>query len=280
MKKMLGMLVLASLAFSMSGNAQETKEPEGYKFTMVKEIKSSPVDNQQRSGTCWSYSAIGMVESEMIRNGKEPVNLSEMFVVRKSYEEKALNYVRMHGAYNFGGGGAVNDVFNVYRNYGMMPQEAYTGLNYGTNIHTHGEIDNVLKKYLDAVIENKNKELSTAWFEGYKGILDAYFGKIPENFVFNGKEYTPRSFADQVVGINPDDYVFLTSYTHHPFYKPFVLEVPDNWTWTPYYNIPMDEMMEMFDYSINQGYALVWASDVSEKGFSSKMGWPLYHRTN
>ncbi len=269
---MLGMLVLASLAFSMSGNAQETKEPEGYKFTMVKEIKSSPVDNQQRSGTCWSYSAIGMVESEMIRNGKEPVNLSEMFVVRKSYEEKALNYVRMHGAYNFGGGGAVNDVFNVYRNYGMMPQEAYTGLNYGTNIHTHGEIDNVLKKYLDAVIENKNKELSTAWFEGYKGILDAYFGKIPENFVFNGKEYTPRSFADQVVGINPDDYVFLTSYTHHPFYKPFVLEVPDNWTWTPYYNIPMDEMMEMFDYSINQGYALVWASDVSEKGFSSKNG--------
>ena len=218
MKKAL-LLFVATVCFGTAYTwAQEGQPaPEGFKFSMVKEIKSSPVDNQQRSGTCWSYSAIALIESEMIRMGKEPVNLSEMYVVRKCYELKALNYVRMHGEYNFGGGGAVNDAFDIYRAYGMMPQEVYTGLNYGTDVHTHGEVDNVLKNYLDAVIENKNKQLSTAWFEGYIGILDAYFGKIPEKFQFNGKEYTPRTFADQVIGINPDDYVYLTSYTHHPF---------------------------------------------------------------
>jgi bleomycin hydrolase len=273
MKNNLLLAVAVTCLLAANTQAQEeTAKPEGYKFTMVKEIKSSPVDNQQRSGTCWSYSAIGLIESEMIRMGKEPVNLSEMYVVRKCYELKALTYIRMHGEYNFGGGGAVNDAFDIYRQYGMLPQEVYTGLNYGTDVHTHAEMDNVLKKYLDAVIENKNKQLSTAWFQGYEGILDAYLGKVPEKFQFGGKEYTPRTFADQVIGINPNDYVYFTSYTHHPFYKPFVLEVPDNWTWMPFYNIPIDEMMEMFDYSINQGYALVWASDISEKGFSSKNG--------
>jgi len=249
-----------------------TPKPEGYQFTMIKELKSSPVENQQRAGTCWSYSAIAMIESEMLRMGKEYVDLSEMYVVRKSYEEKALDYVRMHGLCNFGGGGAVNDVFNVIRNYGMVPEAAYTGLNYGTDVHTHGEMDEVLKDYLDGVIKNKNKQLTTAWFNGFKGILDAYLGIVPEKFNWNGKEYTPRTFADEVVGINPDDYYFFTSYTHHPFYQSFVLEVPDNWTWSRYYNIPIDELMGMFDYSMDQGYSVVWAADVSEKGFASKQG--------
>jgi bleomycin hydrolase len=254
--------------------AQETdeKKPEGYQFTMVKEVTGTAVNNQQRAGTCWSYSTMGMIEAEMLRMGKEYVNLSEMFVVRISYEEKAINYVRMHGKYNFGGGGAVNDVFNVLKNYGAVPEDIYRGLNYGTKDHTHGELDEVLKQYLDGVMANKNKKLSTAWFEGYKGILDAYLGPIPTEFEWNGKKYTPQTFADEVVAINPDDYYFFTSFTHHPFYKSFVLEVPDNWTWSKYLNISMDEMMAMFDYSINNGYAVVWASDVSEKGFSSKNG--------
>jgi len=250
----------------------KTGEPEGYKFTMVKEVRSSAVDNQQRAGTCWSYSSMGLVEAEMIRMGREAVDLSELFVVRLSFEEKAWNYVRMHGEYNFGGGGAVNDVFNVYRNFGMVPEEVYQGLNYGTTVHTHGEIEEVLKNYLDGVIANKNTSLSTAWFKGFKGILDAYFGPVPEKFTWEGKEYTPRSFADQVVGINPGDYLFFTSFTHHSFYQPFVLEVPDNWTWSPYWNVPMDEMLQIFNYSIDQGYSIVWASDISEKGFSSKNG--------
>ena len=274
MIKKIFVLGLIGILFPSLTFAQDKKEEktEGYKFTMVKEVKSSPVDNQQRAGTCWSYSSIGMIEAEMLRMGKEYVNLSEMFVVRKSYEEKAKNYIRMHGSCNFGGGGAVNDAFNVIKNYGAMPQDVYNGLNYGTDVHTHGELDEVLKDYLDGVIKNKNHKLSTAWYAGFSGILDAYLGKVPEKFEWNGKEYTPRSLADEVVGINPDDYYFFTSYTHHPFYQTFVLEVPDNWTWSRYYNVPMDDMMKMFDYSINNGYAVAWASDVSERGFSSKNG--------
>jgi bleomycin hydrolase len=257
-------LIALFSASAMFAQDEPEKKPEGYQFTKINDVLSSPVDNQQRAGTCWSYSSVGMVEAEMIRMGKEPVNLSELFVVRMSYEEKAHNYVRMHGECNFGGGGAVNDVFHVYEYYGMVPQELYTGLNYGTDVHTHGEIDEVLKKYLDAVIENKNTSLSTAWFKGFLGILDAYFGV--------GKEYTPRTFADQVIGIDPNDYLFFTSFTHHPFYKPFVLEVPDNWTWSSYWNIPMEDMMAIINNSIENGYAVVWAADVSEKGFSSKNG--------
>ncbi len=270
-------LIVFSLVFTWVFSvlqAQETPaaKPEGYQFTKIKDVASSPVDNQQRAGTCWSYSTMGMLEAEMIRMGKDPVNLSEMFVVRMSYQEKAQNYVRMHGECNFGGGGAVNDVFNVYSNQGMVPQDVYSGLNYGTDVHTHGEIDEVLKRYLDGVIENKNKSLSTAWFNGFKGILDAYFGEIPEKFTWNGKEYSPRTFADEIIGIDPNEYYFFTSFSHHPFYKQFVLEVPDNWTWSSYWNVTMDDMMSIFYNSIDKGYAIVWASDVSEKGFSSKSG--------
>jgi bleomycin hydrolase len=273
MKHFTWLLLVVMVSFSVaSAQDTENKKPDGYQFTMVKDVLASPVDNQQRAGTCWSYSSIGMVEAEMLRMGKTYVDLSELFVVRMSYEEKAQNYVRMHGEYNFGGGGAVNDVFNVYKNYGMIPEELYTGLNYGTKVHTHGELDIVLKNYLDGVIENKNHTLSSAWFKGFQGILDAYLGAVPEKFTWNGKEYTPRTFADQVVGLNPDDYLFFTSFTHHPFYSSFVLEVPDNWTWSLYYNIPVEDMMNVFDNAINNGYAVVWAADVSEKGFSSKNG--------
>ncbi len=269
-KTILGLALLLGAGAAMAQD--ETKEPEGYQFKMLTEVTSTAVNNQQRAGTCWSYSSMGMLEAEMLRMGKEYINLSEMFVVRKSYEEKAVNYVRMHGMANFGGGGALNDVFDVYKNYGAIPEELYTGLHYGTDVHTHGELDAVLKAYLDGVIQNKNRKLSTAWLEGFKGILDAYLGPVPEKFSYKGKEYTPRSFADECVGINPDDYYYFTSYTHHPFYEAFVLEVPDNWTWSGYYNIPMEEMMAMFEHSIQEGYAVVWASDVSEKGFSSKNG--------
>ncbi|MBI9068039.1 MAG: aminopeptidase [Salinivirgaceae bacterium] len=274
MMKHFFILSLIGLLFSNIAFAQETEteEPEGYKFTMEKNVLCSEVDNQQRAGTCWSYSSMGMVEAEMLRMGKEYINLSEMYVVRKSYEKKAWNYVRMHGHFNFGGGGAINDVFDVIKEHGMLPQEIYTGLNYGTDVHTHGEMDIVLKNYLDGIIENKNRKLSTAWFEGFKGILDAYLGEVPTSFQWEGKEYTPRTFADELVGVNPDDYYYFTSYTHHPFYKTFVLEVPDNWTWAHMYNVPVNELIEMFDYSLTNDYSVVWAADISEKGFSSKNG--------
>jgi bleomycin hydrolase len=271
-KQILIAFIIVVFGTVLKAQEETTPKPEGYRFTKLKDLLCSPVDNQQRAGTCWSYSSMGMIEAEMIRLGKESVNLSEMFVVRLSYEEKAKNYVRMHGKYNFGGGGAVNDAFHVYAAYGMVPQEVYSGLNYGTDVHTHGEIDEVLTRYLDGVIENKNNSLSTAWFNGYKGILDAYFGVVPEKFNWKGKEYTPRTFADEVIGINPTDYFFFTSFNHHPFYEGFVLEVPDNWTWTSYLNIPLEDMMKTINNSIENGYSIVWASDISEKGFSSKNG--------
>ncbi len=270
---------IIGLGLLLSANAQE-EEKKGYQFEMVKEVTSTAVNNQQRAGTCWSYSSMGMMEAEMLRLGKDYINLSEQFVVRMTYEQKAWNYIRMHGSSHFSGGGALDDAFNVYRDYGSVPEKIYTGLNYGTDVHTHGELDLVLKQYLDGVIKNKNKKLSTAWFNGFKGILDAYLGEYPENFEWEGKTYTPRTFADEKVGLNPDDYYFFTSYTHHPFYKPFVLEVPDNWTWGLYHNIPMDEMMTMIEQSINNGYAIVWASDVSEKGFSSKNGVAVIPQTD
>ena len=249
-----------------------TKQPEGYRFSMESDIFATPVANQQRAGTCWSYATGGLVEAEMLRMGKPPVNLSEMFVVRMCYEEKAKRYVRMHGSCNFGGGGAVNDTFDVLSKYGAMPEKAYAGLNYGTDVHTHGELDEVLKAYLDGVIKNKNRKLSTAWFKGFQGILDAYLGPVPNSFEWKGRNYTPRSFADQVVGIDARDYVFFSSFTHHPFNEQFVLEVPDNWTWTNYWNVPMSSMSEMIEHSVRSGYAVVWASDVSEEGFASKHG--------
>ncbi len=263
---------LAVLGISTLAMAQDKEKEEGYKFSFTKEIKCSPVSNQQRAGTCWSYATMGMVEAEMIRMGNEAVNLSEMFVVRKCYEEKAKIYVRMHGDFHFSGGGAVNDVFEVIKKYGAMPEEAYKGLNYGTEVHTHGELDAVLKNYLDAVIKNRNRKLSTAWFKGFQAILDAYLGELPTEFEWKGKKYTARSFADNVVKINPDDYYYFTSYTHHPFYSKFALEVPDNWTWSRFYNVPIDQLMSMFNNSIEKGFTVSWASDVSEKGFSSRNG--------
>ncbi len=273
LKQIITLMFALFISATFTVNAQdEEKKPEGYQFTIEKEIDVTCAKSQDRAGTCWSYSTLGMVEAEMIRIGKEKADLSEMFIVRYSYEDKAEKYVRMHGTINFGGGGAGNDPIDVIAKYGIVPEEAYKGLNYGTENHVHGELDHILKTYLDAVIENKNKELSTAWFDGYKGILDAYLGKVPETFKYNGKEYTPKTFAKDVVGINPEEYVYISSYTHHPFYEKFVLEVQDNWSWGQFDNLPLDEMMAVIDNAINNGYAVAWASDVSEKGFSFRNG--------
>lgn len=250
----------------------DTASDQGYQFNPVYEIKTTAVDDQQRAGTCWSYSVIGFVEAEMLRLGKDSIDLSELFVVRMVYSDKAERYVRMHGKFNFGGGGAVNDVIDVIKKYGIVPEVTYTGLNYGTDVHTHGEVNEVLTAYLDAVIKNENRKLTTAWKRGFDAILDEYFGKIPEKFSYKNKEYTPQTFAKEIVGINPDEYVYLTSFSHHPFYQPFIVEVEDNWSWQSYYNLPVEELIQSFDYAMQNGYSIGWAADVSEKGFSYKNG--------
>ena len=246
--------------------------PLGYEWETVVDIEATPVKNQGASGTCWSYGTTSFVESEMIRMGKEPIDISEMFTVRKVYEDKGEKYVRLHGYLNFAQGGALPDVMYVIKNYGAVPQEAYNGLNYGTEINRHGEMEASLKGILDAVIENKNGKLSTSWKKGFNGLLDAYLGNDPAQFGYDGKTYTPRSFADEVIGVNPDDYVQLTSWTHFPMYEACQIQVPDNWTWGTSYNLPLDEMMEVVEGALLDKFPVAWACDVSDKGFSIRNG--------
>jgi bleomycin hydrolase len=191
-----------------------------------------------------------------------------MFVVHHAYYDKAIKYVRMHGALNFGGGGAFNDITDVMRKYGMMPEEAYTGLEYDEPKHVHGEMDDLLLAMVNSVTKDKNKSLTPVWPKAIEGAISAYLGPIPEKFNYEGKEFTAQSFMTDYMQINPDDYVMLTSYTHHPFYKPFAIEVQDNWAYGLVYNLPLNELMQVIDASINDGYTVAWAADVSEKGFS------------
>jgi aminopeptidase C len=210
---------------------------------------------------------LGFIESELLRMGKGEYDLSEMFVVYHSYSDKADKYVRLHGNGTFAGGGSFYDVLYVLEHYGIVPESVMNGLQYGEELHVHSELDALTKAYVDAVIKNSNRKLSPVWQKGFNGILDAYLGKLPATFSYNGKEYTPQSFI-QSLGVRPENYVSLTSFTHQPFYKTFALEIPDNWRWAESYNLPLDEFMSVFDYSINNGYTVAWGSDVSEKGFS------------
>ncbi len=268
----LAVLVLASFAASAQDKKEEEKE-KAYQFTPIKEIPCTPVKDQYRSGTCWSFSGLGFIEAEMLRIGKPEVNLSEMFVVHHSYSDKATKYVRMHGSLNFGAGGAFHDVTNVIREYGIVPNEVYTGLNYGEDKPVQGEMDRMLLDQVKGVVDNPNKKLTTVWHDAVDATLDSYLGKLPEKFTYQGKEYTPQSFAKDYVGLNMDDYVEITSYTHHPFYSKFIIEVPDNWAWDEVYNVPLTDLQEIIDNSINNGYTVAWAADVSEKGFAtSKQG--------
>ena len=256
----------ACALIAVSAAAQAPKAPE-YEFTVVKENPVTSIKNQYRSGTCWCYSALSFIESEILRTKGQEVDLSEMFVVGKSYRDRAVKYVRLDGHLNFAAGSSFGDVLHVIEDYGIVPQEAYSGFNYGTEMPEQNELDAALAGYVRAIAQNPNKKLTTAWLNGFDGILDAYLGEVPETFAVNGTQYTPESYRD-ALGINPDDYVNLTSFTHHPFYEPFIIEVPDNWRWDSAYNLPIDELMEVMYNAIDKGYTIAWGSDVSENGFT------------
>lgn len=243
-----------------------------YEFTTVKENPITPVKDQASSGTCWAFSTIGFMESEIIRiNGiKDAANypdLSEFFIVSHSYSDRADKFIRLDGNLTFSAGSEADDVLDVIRDYGMVPQSAMTGMNYGTEKPAQSELDAVLKAYISAVAKKPNRTLTTAWKNGFDGILAAYLGAYPETFKVNGKEYTPESYRD-ALKFNPDDYVTLTSFTHHPFYTQFAIEVSDNWRWDKAYNVPVDEFMNALDKAINEGYTVAWGADVSEPGFT------------
>lgn len=272
MKKIL-VVLSAFLAAGLAANAQKAKVdfPE-YKFTTVLENPVTSIKNQHRSGTCWAYSAISFVESEVIRinNITDPEkypDFSEFFVVSHSYSDRADKYVMLDGNLTFGSGSQGEDVIDVIRLYGLVPQAEMTGMNYGSDLPAQSELDAVLQAYIDAVVKNPNRVLTTAWKRGFQAILDEYLGEYPKTFVVDGVEYTPESYRD-ALNFNPDDYVTLTSFTHHPFYTYFPFEVADNWRWDQFYNVPIDEMMEILDYALENGYTISWGADVSEPGFT------------
>lgn len=266
-------IILLALSLPHLSVAQdaEKKEQKGYVFTPVKDIPHTPVANQFRSGTCWSFSGQALLEAEILRIKGKSVDLSEMFVVRNAYSEKARKYVRLQGNLNMAAGGGFSDVMMVAANFGMMPEQAYSGLVIGEEKHVHGEMDEVFKAYTDAVIKNKNRKLTPVWHKGFEALLDTYLGAVPQNFQWEGKTYDPKSFAKEMA-VKPEEYIELTSYTHHPFYQPFAIEIPDNWMWSLCYNLPMDELIQVLDNAIDRGYTVAWAADVSEKGFSWKNG--------
>ena len=265
MKKIALIVLIFLWAVAMS--AQDKAASPEYEFTTIKENPVTSIKNQYRSGTCWCFSALSFVESEILRTKGDSLDLSEMFVVGKSYRDRAVKYVRLDGHLNFAAGSSFGDVLHVINDYGIVPQDAMPGFNYGTDKPVHSELDAALKGYVDAIKSNPNRKLSTAWLRGFDGIIEAYFGEYPETFTVNGVEYTPESYRDHI-GFNYDDYVNISSFTHHPFYEPFIIEVCDNWRWDTAYNLPMDEMMEVMYNAINKGYTIAWGSDVSEKGFT------------
>ncbi|MDE6446285.1 MAG: C1 family peptidase [Alistipes sp.] len=271
MKNLFFTLLAVVAAATAAAQAPETgTKPEGYLFTDAKVLEMTPVKNQSRSGTCWCFSTMSFLEGEILRAGGKPVHLSEMWIVRHSFMEKAERYVRMHGHLNFAEGGAAHDVTEGIKKYGIVPFEAYPGLNYGTDKPDFHELSAALKAFLDAVIsagDRSGKPLSTAWKRAFNAMLDEYFGEMPATFIYEGKEYTPQSFAASLP-ISMDDYIDITSFTHHPFYTQFILEVPDNWMWGTVYNLPLDEMMGVIDHALANGYPVAWGTDVSEKGFS------------
>lgn len=270
MKNLMLSLIALCLALTAGAQIADTTSAEGYRFTDTKIIPTTAVKDQSRSGTCWCFSTLSFLESEILRAGGPAMHLSEMWIVRHSFMDKAEKYVRMHGTINFAEGGASHDVTEGIKAHGIVPFEVYPGLNYGTEKPDFHELSVVLKAYLDAVVktgDKSGKALSTAWKRGFDAILDEYFGPLPETFTYEGKEYTPETFAAQLP-IDLDNYIDISSFTHHPFYTQFIIEVPDNWMWGTVYNVPLDEMMQIIDHALEQGYTVSWGTDVSEKGFS------------
>ena len=262
--------MIAFLAFFFS-QAYSQQQPETkYKFTTLIELTNTPVKNQAKSGTCWSYSANSFLESEMIREDKDPVELSQLYTARCVYMEKAINYVRMHGSLNWGDGGELHDCIDMYAKYGAIPQNIYTGLHYGTTKNNFGEMQAILKGILDAVIANHNGKLTTSWYKAFNDVLDEYLGPVPKTFQYEGKKYTPLTFANERVGIDPKKYIEIGSVTTDPYYEKNFYFSQDNWAFKSVINVQIGDLTDIIDYALSHGYTVGWATDMSEKYFDGK----------
>lgn len=264
-------LAVCATAAAVPADSVATDSVKGFQFKDIHTVKTTSVKDQNKSGTCWCFSGTSFFEDEIMRLGGDSLDLSEMFTVYNCYKDKADRYVRYYGQTNFAPGGSLIDVAYVWDRYGAMPETAYNGLGYGEDKHVHGELDGILDAMLKVIVKKPNKKISTAWRNALEGVLDAYLGVIPATFTYNGKTYTPKSFAESLP-VKPADYVALSSFTHHPFYSDFVLEVPDNWLSGRYINLPLDELKAVVDNALANGYPVAWAADVSEGGFKWKEG--------
>lgn len=254
--------------------AQDTltnKKGSAYRFTQVYDAEATSVKDQARTGTCWSFSTLSFLESELLRSGKGVHNLSEMYIVRCAYIERAITYIRMNGKHQFDQGGEFHDIPGIVKKYGLLPEEAYPGLNYGEDRHNHNEMVAMLQGMLEKLKDNPQGKLTPSWIKAVTGVVDAYLGAVPEKFSYQGKEYNAKTFA-QMMGLNMDDYVYLTSFTHHSLYSNFAIEVPDNWSMQTAHNVSLDEMTSAAEMALKSGYTVAWAADVSEKGFSFRDG--------
>ena len=275
MKKVMTIALALIIAVGSAGaakkKAQEKKNTNKPVFTTIKEIPITSVKDQNRSGTCWDYSTLSFFEAEILKNTGKTYDLCESFVANKTYMERAIQVVRFHGDCQFAQGGSAEDVLATMKTHGIVPEGTmpFPGSLYGDSLNNFNEFFKLMEPYVAAIAKSDAKKISNQWKVGLQGILDAYLGKCPENFTYEGKKYTPKSFMASL-GIDLNDYVSITSYTHHPFYTAFAVEVQDNWRFPLSYNVPMDEMMQIIDNAIEQGYTVAWGGDVSEDGFTRK----------
>ena len=281
MKRYFSLLILSGAIMAVNAMPAPQNSPEiitpdstGFVFTDIISLPTTPVKNQNKSGTCWCFAGTSMLEEDVLRKGGPELDLSEMYWVRQNYIDKARKYVSMDGKINFAQGGSIADVLEAAEQFGAVPEEVYSGLNYGEDKHSHYEMADGLKAYLDALIHGGRSNLSEAWLRGFTGVLDAYLGEVPKEFTYKGKKYTPQTFAKEF-NITPEEFVTVTSYTHHPFYSWFALEIPDNWRWSTSYNVPLEEMKRITDEALQNGYTVAWSADVSEPGWQWRKGYAV-----
>lgn len=278
MKKLL-FIILVPLFIAATINGEEgrkgkkDKEKEIYVFTNDIELKATPLKDQAKTGTCWCFATTSFLESELIRLGYGETDLSEMYFVRGAYTQKAVNYFRQHGETVFGQGGQAHDVIKQLSVSGFMPESSYSGMNIDEDKHNHSEMKSVLDATLKAVI--KGDRVTPRWQDAYNALLDVYLGQVPTHFIHDNKEYSPQQFLKEFARLNPDDYIELTSYLHHPFYTKFRLEIPDNWSGDEYYNLPLDELEAVIDSSLARGITVAWDGDISDHDFSQKKGYAV-----
>lgn len=266
-------LIVALMALAVTGASAKTEKDSTNSnkpvFTVIKELPVTSMKDQNKSGTCWAYSTLSFFESEILKNSGKTYDLSEMFVANKTYMDRATKAVRMHGDVSFSQGGSAYDVLYCLKNYGIVPENAMPapGTLIGDSLANFDEFFEVMTPYVEGIAKSKASKISSAWKNGLQGILDAYLGEIPESFSYEGKTYTPQSFVESL-GLNLDDYVTITSYTHHPMWSQFAVEVQDNWRWPLSYNVPIEDLTRIIDNALENGYTVAWGGDVTEDGFT------------